>query len=102
MRGVLAKNHDAGKGLWLTELGWSSGRGNAFSKGPAGQARELKGAFKLLLKNRNKWRIKRLYWFSVDDATGACNFCDGSGLFGEGFKPKKAWNEYVRFAGGKR
>ena len=73
-----------------------------FSKGPAGQARELRNAFKLLLKKRNKWRIQRLYWFSVDDQEGACNFCDGSGLFGEGFKPKKSWNEYVKFAGGKR
>ncbi len=31
---------------------------------------------------------------------GACNFCGGSGLFAEGFEPKKAWYEYVKFAGG--
>ena len=48
---VLRANRDAGKGLWITELGWSSepaGRGDAFAKGPAGQATELKGAFTLL------------------------------------------------------
>ncbi len=29
-----------------------------------------------------KWKLQRVYWFSVDDQAGACNFCDGSGLFG--------------------
>ena len=42
VRAVLKANHDAGKGLWITELGWSStasdqGR-NSFAKGPGGQA----------------------------------------------------------------
>jgi hypothetical protein len=61
---------------------------------------QLKGAFKLLVKNQRKWRIQRLYWFSIDDHGAACNFCDGSGLFGDGFVPKKSWFAYVRFAGG--
>ncbi|HVO53953.1 MAG TPA: hypothetical protein VMT37_06015 [Solirubrobacterales bacterium] len=100
VRTVLARSGDAAKGLWLTELGWSSGTGNAFSKGPAGQARELKAAFKLLLQKQARWRVQRVYWFSVDDAVGVCNFCDGSGLFGNGFKPKKSWYEYVKFTGG--
>ncbi|MBA3866899.1 MAG: hypothetical protein H0X42_11250 [Solirubrobacterales bacterium] len=103
-RAVLAQNKDSAKGLWLTELGWSSEPPNPsvniFAKGIAGQARELKGAFSLLVRNQAKWRLQRVYWFSVDDLAGACNFCDGSGLFGEGFAPKKAWYEYVKFAGG--
>ncbi len=101
VRKVLKASHDPGVGLWLTELGWSSGTGNAFAKGVAGQARELRGAFRLLLKKQALWRIKRVYWFSVDDALGVCNFCNGTGLFSEGFKPKKSWYEYVRFAGGR-
>jgi hypothetical protein len=105
IRDVLKKNGDAGKGLWITELGWSSGPpksdgSNSFAKGPAGQAAQLKGAFKLLVSKQAKWRIQRLYWFSVDDAQNVCNFCDGSGLFGEGFVPKKSWFEYVKFTGG--
>jgi hypothetical protein len=102
-RGVLAKNHDGGKGLWITELGWSSERpsaGDLFAKGAAGQARELKGAFTLLRNKQAKWKVQQVYWFSVDDMAGACNFCGGSGLFASGFKPKKAWYEYVKFAGG--
>jgi hypothetical protein len=102
-REVLAANKDGGKGLYITELGWSSGKastGNKFAKGPAGQARELRTAFTKLRNKQVAWRLKGVYWFSVDDAPGACNFCDHSGLFGEGFRPKPAWSAYVKFAGG--
>lgn len=105
VRGVLRRAHDGGKGLWVTELGWSSGPprsdgSNSFAKGPSGQAKQLKGAFSLLLRKRSAWHVQRIYWFSVDDATGVCNFCDGSGLFGPGFTPKRSWYAYVKFAGG--
>jgi hypothetical protein len=100
---VLAQNHDAGKGLWITEIGWSSqprAGHDGFAKGPKGQVTQLKGAFNLFLRNQVKWRLKQIYWFSVDDQPGICNFCDGTGLFGEGFVPKKSWFAYVKFAGG--
>jgi hypothetical protein len=103
LRHVLAKNHDAAKGLFITELGWSSEKpssSNLFNKGEAGQAQQMKGAFNLFKKKQATWRIQRVYWFSVDDLAGACNFCGGSGLFGEGFKPKPAWTTYAKFAGG--
>jgi hypothetical protein len=105
VRTVLIANGDGAKKLWITELGWSSGPpssdgSNSFAQGPAGQVKQLKGAFNLLERNQVKWKIQRIYWFSVDDAVGACNFCDGSGLFGDGFVPKKSWFAYVKFAGG--
>jgi hypothetical protein len=103
LRGVLAENRDSGKGIWVTELGWSSGPptpANLFAKGPAGQAKQLSSAFALLRSRQARWRIRRVYWFSVDDLAGSCNFCDGSGLFGSGFAPKRSWFAYVRFAGG--
>ena len=103
-RAVLSANKDAAKSLWVTELGWSSQPldpvHNIFAKGPAGQAAQLKGAFSLLKANQRKWKVQGVYWFSVDDYAGACNFCDGSGLFGTGFIPKKSWFSYVKFAGG--
>ena len=47
---VLRQTGDGGKGLWITELGWSSEpptrQSDLFAKGPSGQARELRGAFK--------------------------------------------------------
>lgn len=102
-RRVLTKNRDGGTRLWITELGWSSSkptRTNLFAKGLSGQASQLKTAFTSLRNKQVKWKLKGLYWFSVDDVEGACNFCQGSGLFGEGFVPKKAWFTYVRFTGG--
>ncbi len=102
-RTFMQQSGDGGKGLWITELGWSSGKssaGNLFAKGPGGQAKELRAAFTLLRSKQAKWKLKSVFWFSVDDSPGSCNFCDGSGLFGAGFKPKPAWYAYVKFAGG--
>jgi hypothetical protein len=104
VRDVLREAGDAGVGLWITELGWSSERPtprNSFAKGAHGQVTQLKGAFRLLKSHAAKWRIKRVYWFSVDDQKGTCNFCDGSGLFRDGFIPKPSWKAYVHFAGGR-
>lgn len=105
VRRVLMANHDARKGLWITELGWSSEprrtERDGFAKGLRGQARQLRGAFRLLRARQRRWNLHGVYWFSVDDSPGSCNFCDGSGLFGEGFRPKPAWHAYVRFAGGR-
>jgi polysaccharide biosynthesis protein PslG len=103
LRSVMAKSHDAGKGLLITELGWSSERperADLFKKGVAGQAKQLRGSFSLFKSKQAKWHLKNVYWFSVDDQAGSCNFCGGSGLFGPGFAPKRSWFEYVRFAGG--
>lgn len=104
VRQVLKVNHDAGKSLWITELGWSSQhptRGNSFAKGLQGQATQLKGAFGILRSNQRKWHLQQVDWFSVDDQVGACNFCDGSGLFGKGFLPKPAWYAFTHFVGGR-
>lgn len=103
VRKVLSRFHDGRKGLWLTELGWSSQpptRGNSFAKGPSGQVTQLNGAFRLLERKQRPWNLRAVYWFSVDDLAGVCNFCSGTGLFGTGFKPKRSWFAYVKFAGG--
>lgn len=105
-RDVLDEHGARGKGIWITEMGWSSGPpqsdgSNGFAKGPQGQVQQLKGAFSLLRNKQRQWNLKRVYWFSVDDAFGACNFCDGSGLFEGDFRPKRSWYAYVKFAGGR-
>jgi Glycosyl hydrolase catalytic core len=103
-RDVLQAHRDAGKGLWLTEVSWSSQApraGNSFNKGRAGQAAQLRGAFGLVRANQRRWKVQRVYWFSVEDKRNSCNFCDGSGLFTEAFAPKPAWRAFVGFAGGR-
>jgi hypothetical protein len=103
-RAVLDEHKDSGKALWITELGWSSQPPdplrNIFAKGLGGQAAQLKGAFSLLKAKQAQWKIQRVYWFSVDDQDGVCNFCNGTGLFAQGFVPKRSWPVFVRFAGG--
>jgi len=102
-RTVLKAHHDAGKGLWITEIGWSSqprAGHDGFAKGAKGQVAQLNGAFDLFRRNQARWRLQRIYWFSIDDQAGSCNFCDGTGLFKKGFVPKKSWFAYVKFAGG--
>jgi hypothetical protein len=107
LREVLTAAHDPGVSLWITELGWSAGLPsasngrNGFEKGPNGQAAQLKGAFRMLKAKQAKWHLKQVFWFSVDDRPGACNFCDGSGLFGPGFVPRPSWKAFVKFAGGR-
>ncbi|MBS1879780.1 MAG: hypothetical protein JST31_09720 [Actinobacteria bacterium] len=104
LRKLLRARGAGSKGLWLTEVGWSSeppSRRDAFAKGLQGQASQLSGAFRLLRNNAARWRLKQVFWFSVDDLPGACNFCGGSGLFKRGFKPKPAWRNFVHFAGGR-
>ncbi len=103
LRQVMAENRDVAKGLWLTEISWSSQpprRNNSFAKGPSGQVKQLKGALRLLSAKQRKWNVKRVYWFSVEDKKGLCNFCDGSGLFTETFAPKASWRAFVGFTGG--
>ena len=104
VRRLLRARGAANKGLWLTEIGWSAkppSRGNAFAKGVRGQAAQLRGAFRLLRNNAGRWRIRQVFWFSVDDNPHTCNFCDGSGLFRKGFKPRPSWRSYVSFTGGR-
>jgi hypothetical protein len=103
VRDVLEAHRDGGKGLWLTEISWSSQRpraGNSFNKGRSGQVQQLKGAFGVLRANQRRWRVQRVYWFSVEDRRNSCNFCEGAGLFTEAFAPKPSWRAYVSFAGG--
>jgi Glycosyl hydrolase catalytic core len=103
VRNVLRRAGDPDKGLWITELGWSSERPvgtDQFAKGRQGQVRELEGAFRLFESKIAKWHLKRVFWFSVDDHAGSCNFCGGSGLFTESFEAKPSWKAFVKFAGG--
>lgn len=106
MRKVLKKNKDKKTRLWVTEIGWGS-HGASTSrlvKGLKGQAKLLKKSFKLLKKQRKKWKIGGVMWYTWRDLNpvGApCDWCASAGLFGQnGFAPKPAWKKYVRLTGG--
>jgi hypothetical protein len=105
MRSVTRRNSDPRVPLFITEMGWGSQNDPkvvAFERGLKGQARELRRAYRYLLRNRRRLHIKAAYWFSWKDLAGSCNFCDSAGLFygGAGFSPKPAWRTFVDFTGG--
>jgi polysaccharide biosynthesis protein PslG len=106
LRNAIAKHGDGQMPLWLTELGWGSGKSNRFglNKGPAGQERMLSRSFELILDRRATWRVERLFWFDWRDpppgSPVACSFCATAGLLEYNHAPKPALNAYKRFATG--
>jgi len=103
VRRVSLRNRDRGVNLFITEMGWGSQAGSdvAFEVGPKGQARQLWRAYRYLIRNRLRLRLKTAYWFTWKDVTGTpCSFCDSTGLFhaGDGFSPKPAWGAFVKMS----
>jgi len=95
LRRVMRVHHDAGTPLYLTELGWGSASYETrWERGPRGQARELDQAFSMLLRHRRSWRIGGVWWFSLADGRGGCQFCDSSGLLTENREAKPAWYRF--------
>jgi hypothetical protein len=106
VRAVMLENEDAEAGLYITEMGWGSQNDPdvvAFEQGIAGQARELRGAYRYLLANRLWLNLQGAFWFTWKDSSLYCSFCDSVGLFGEGsgYLAKPAWRAFVRISGGR-
>lgn len=101
VRQAMAVGGDAAKPLLISEIGVASDglRPNPFDKGPRGQARFLRGAYRLLLSERRRWRIAGAYWFTWQDVARSdpyCVFCASAGLLDLGGKPKPAWWAFRR------
>jgi hypothetical protein len=106
MRAVAVRNRDPGVAFHITEMGWGSQYNPdvvAFEQGIRGQARELRGAYRYLLRNRHRLNLKAAYWFTWKDSRYYCNFCDSVGFFREAdrYRPKPAWYAFVRITGGR-
>jgi hypothetical protein len=107
LRRVVVAHHDRRAGLYLTEVGWGSQhdpRRVAFEVGRRAQARELRRAYRYLIRDRHRLNLKQVHWFSWKDARGGCSFCDSVGLFRRGlrFRPKPAWHAMVAITHGRR
>jgi len=106
-RKVMAAGGDRKKPLSITEVGWGSApRGFLDVGSPAKQARQLKSAYTYFLGNRKKLKLESVFWFSWKDkkkSEPSCNFCYSTGLFDsrDGLRPKPAWPQFVKFAGGR-
>jgi len=109
-REQMKKAGDRRTPVWVTEIGWGSAgtKGNQLIKTPQEQAKLLKKSFKMLLKQKRKYKLKRVLWFTwkdpddpdADDFSGApCLWCSSAGLFDKDLTPKPAWDEYRKFTG---
>jgi hypothetical protein len=108
LRAVMADQGEGNTPLWLTELGWGSGKPNRFglNKGLEGQRRLLEESFRLILDRREAWHVQRLFWFDWRDpppgAPQECSFCSSAGLLQHSGFPKPSWIAYRQFASGGR
>lgn len=95
LRRVMRVHHDAATPLYVTELGWGSDSYESrWERGLHGQARELDRSFAMLTRNRWRWRIGGVWWFSWADDEGGCQFCDSAGLLTKGREAKPAWYRF--------
>jgi hypothetical protein len=93
---------DAQADLWITELGWASDGPQEVQavKTERGQARLLEDAFTVLKKQRRRWNIVGVNWFSLRDTPkkkSPCHGCPFTGLLKRDGDPKPAWNAFKRF-----
>jgi polysaccharide biosynthesis protein PslG len=100
IRGVMRSRGDAKTPVWISELGWATGGGSEyFSTTPAGQARRLGSAFRFVVRNRDRYHVSKLVWFSWRDRAGPSSrgwefYC---GLFRLNGEPKPAWATFRSF-----
>ncbi len=102
-REAMARAGAARLPLLVSELGVASDSQlpTSFNRGKAGQARFLRSAYRLLLRNRGRWRIAGVDWYAWQDAQGPdphCVFCEYAGLFDANGAPKPAWGAFRRLA----
>ena len=98
----IRRAHDRNVDLWVTEIGWASEgpNGNRLVVGPKGQAKRLRGTYKLFLKKRRAWNVKNVSWYAWRDhqSSAICAWCAYSGLIAEGGANKPAFNAFKRLA----
>jgi len=94
IRNVMRSRGDGRTPIWISELGWATGGGSPyFSMSPAEQAQRLSSSFRWVARNRKRFGVSRLIWFSWSDRAGPAGrgwefYC---GLFRVNGEPKPAW-----------
>jgi hypothetical protein len=101
LRRIMRINGDAATPIYITELGWGSASGpTRWQRGLQGQADELSQAFEMLSRNRIRWKVRGVWWFTWTDEGGTCIFCGSAGLLTKNYEAKPAWYRFVEWTGG--
>jgi hypothetical protein len=90
-----------GKYLYLTEMGWASGRSDGrFQVSERTQASYLRDIFGRLIGVRRRYNIRGAFWFSLIDIRGADWWGERTGLLRSSGSEKPAWSSLERVTGG--
>lgn len=101
LRRIMRLHDDARTPIYVTELGWGSNSGpTRWERGLYGQANQLSRAFAMLSANRQRWRVRGVWWFTWTDEGGSCAFCSSAGLLTEKRRAKPAWYRFNAWTGG--
>jgi polysaccharide biosynthesis protein PslG len=99
---TIRRHGHRGTPIWIDEIGWGSGRGGSpLNKGPEGQARMLRRAFRFAARNRHRLDVRRILWYPWRDAGRTpekCAFCGRTGLRQSDGSPKPSWRAFHRLA----
>jgi hypothetical protein len=101
LRQAAVEAGDDDVGLWITELGWSSGEGgHPLESGVDGQAERMERSFELLVRRREAWNIEGVTWFTWKDRArgGVCRFCRQAGVFEAKGRAKPSWDVFKEYA----
>lgn len=100
-RRVLDKAKRRRTPIWITEIGWGEGSGSAnpLIVPAAKQRRNLRGTFRMTLKERRRARIAKVIWYQWRDGPDAvCGWCNTSGLLNEDGTAKPLLGEFAAIA----
>ena len=100
VRRIMARYKDKKKQIWVTEIGWASGGApTPLTVGLARQADYLRQTYAIAKANRKKLKIKRVYWFLLQDTPDPIWY-KNSGLLNVDGSPKPSWGAFAAAAGG--
>jgi hypothetical protein len=101
-REIMNAARDRRTPLWINELAWATaGTSGFFRTSEGGQARRLGRTYRLLLQNRRRLRLDRVFWLAFRDVGGGSgSWIDYTGLNDSAGNPKPAWFTLARTAGG--
>ncbi len=100
-RRTMARHKDKKAKLWLTEVGWATGGPRtALTVSRQRQAQYLRRTYRLLAKNRKRYKIPGVIWYSWRDIPSGGIWFQYTGLFNADLKPKPAWSAFTSLTGG--
>jgi hypothetical protein len=104
-RRIMLRNHDGARPVWVTEMSWASaGPASPFTVDAATQNAYLVSAWDTMLACRQRWNLKHVLWFALQDFNGVAlgepdYWGFNNGLLTLDGSPKPSYASFLRFIG---